>query len=269
MSASPSSGAIDFHAHIVVPEIYAVAKRDSIFARSYEDPSLDASAREAAEARAQFVIQGMAETDKRLAQMDMMGVGRQVLSASLVHQCTYLFEARESLTLERMLNDRMAAIVADHPDLYSALGGVPLQSPHLAVEELRRCMALGLSGVGISTRVGMKEIGEAEFHPFWAEAEKLGAVVYIHPAGNHDPRFGKHFLWNSVGQSFEEAMAVASLMYEGVLERLSRAQGRHLAWRRLYALLPRSYRTQLYREGIDPRQHEAHASRIYRAALLR
>ena len=41
----------------------------------------------------------------------------------------------------------------------------------------------------------------------WQAAEALRAVVFIHPAGNHDPRFRKWQLWNSIGQSFEEAMA--------------------------------------------------------------
>jgi aminocarboxymuconate-semialdehyde decarboxylase len=77
---------------------------------------------------------------------------------------------------------------------------------------------LKLSGVTISTRVRDIEIGDTSLRPFWAKAEELGAVVFIHPAGNPDARFKKHFLWNSVGQNFEEAMAIASLMYEGILD---------------------------------------------------
>ena len=77
---------------------------------------------------------------------------------------------------------------------------------------------LGFVGMNISTRVGEMEIGDARLRPFWEAAAEEGALIYIHPAGNPDPRFRKHFLWNSIGQSFEEAMAIASLMYEGVLE---------------------------------------------------
>jgi aminocarboxymuconate-semialdehyde decarboxylase len=62
------------------------------------------------------------------------------------------------------------------------------------------------------------EIGDRRLWPFWEKAAAHGAVVYIHPAGNPSPRFQRHFLWNSVGQNFEEAMAIASLMYEGVLD---------------------------------------------------
>jgi aminocarboxymuconate-semialdehyde decarboxylase len=77
---------------------------------------------------------------------------------------------------------------------------------------------LGLAGVGISTTAGDMELGDARLRPFWEKAEELGAVVYIHPAGNTGPRFEKWYLWNSIGQAFEEAMAIASLFYEGILD---------------------------------------------------
>jgi aminocarboxymuconate-semialdehyde decarboxylase len=95
--------------------------------------------------------------------------------------------------------------------------------PALAVAELERCVReLGLKGVAISTTAGPMELGDAALRPFWAKAEELGAVVYIHPGGNRDRRFKRFHLWNSVGQAFEEAMAIASLMYDGVLETFPR-----------------------------------------------
>jgi aminocarboxymuconate-semialdehyde decarboxylase len=91
--------------------------------------------------------------------------------------------------------------------------------PSLAVGELDRCMReLALKGVAISTTAAGMELGDAALRPFWEKAEALGAVVYIHPGGNRDRRFKRFHLWNSVGQAFEEAMAISSLMYDGVLE---------------------------------------------------
>ena len=65
---------------------------------------------------------------------------------------------------------------------------------------------------------GTMELGDPQLRAFWADAEALGSVVYIHPGGNRDRRFKRFHLWNSVGQAFEEAMAISSLMYDGVLE---------------------------------------------------
>ena len=216
-------GFIDVHAHAVMPDIYERTKAHSVFTRPPEGVALTDAMRAQAAQRADSVVAAMADMDERIAAMDAMGVGVQVLSVSLVHQCTYFAPPQESLALERRANDALAAHVARAPARFRAIGGVPLHAPELAARELRRFMAVpGFVGVGISTMAGEMEIGDRRLRPFWEEADALGALVYIHPAGNHDERFRKHFLWNSVGQSFEEAMAIASLMYEGVLEDFSR-----------------------------------------------
>jgi aminocarboxymuconate-semialdehyde decarboxylase len=200
-------GAVDFHAHLVDPAIYRETQAFSIFAQT-TDP-----------ARAAAVIARMADLDARIAAMDAMGVAVQVLSSSLVHQCSYDAEPDTALRLDAAMNERIAQAAAKHPARFRGLGSVPLQAPERAADELSRCIdSLGLSGVTISTRVRDREIGDPALRPFWERAEALGAVVFIHPAGNPDPRFRKWQLWNSIGQSFEEAMAVASLFYEGVLD---------------------------------------------------
>jgi aminocarboxymuconate-semialdehyde decarboxylase len=218
-SGRPSRCAIDFHAHLMIPDMYAVTAAHSMFVKSNADPTMNAEARKVVRQREAFVEQRMSDVTERIAHMDAMGVDMQVLSSSLVHQLTYWAEPQESLRLERMLNDRMAAVVATNPKRLIGLGGVPLAAPALAVAELTRCMReLGLAGVGISTTARDTELGDASLRPFWERAEELGAVVYIHPAGNTGARFEKWYLWNSIGQAFEEAMAIASLMYEGILE---------------------------------------------------
>lgn len=210
---------IDFHAHLLVPEVYAVTAAHSMFVKSNADPDMDEAARQVVRRCEAFVVGRMADTTDRIARMDAMGVDRQVLSSSLVHQATYWAEPRESLRLEQKLNDRMAEVTAANPRRLIGLGGVPLAAPELAVGELARCMTeLGLAGVGISTTARDMELGDARLRPFWEKAEELGAVVYIHPAGNTGARFAKWYLWNSIGQAFEEAMAIASLFYEGILD---------------------------------------------------
>jgi aminocarboxymuconate-semialdehyde decarboxylase len=211
--------AIDIHAHMMHLDVYAVTVKHSAFGKSTFDPNLSPEAKEKAKERSDFVCAKMSDAKERIAAMDQMGVDVQVLTASLVHQCTYWAEPDESLRLERMLNDRVAEMVATNPTRLIGLGSVPLQAPGLAAREAARCMSeLKLRGLNISTRAREMEIGDRRLWPFWEKAAEHDAIVYIHPAGNPDPRFQKHFLWNSVGQNFEESMAIASLMYEGVLE---------------------------------------------------
>jgi aminocarboxymuconate-semialdehyde decarboxylase len=210
---------IDFHAHLMLPEIYAVTGPHSMFVKSNTDPAMSEEARKGVCEREAVLVSRMSDVTERIVHMDAAGVDMQVLSSSLVQQSTYWAEPQESLRLERMLNDRMAAVVAANPKRLMGLGGVPLAAPALAVAELTRCMRdLGLAGVGVSTTARDMELGDAALRPFWERAEELGAVVYIHPAGNTGARFEKWYLWNSIGQAFEEAMAIASLMYEGILD---------------------------------------------------
>ena len=211
--------AIDFHAHIIVPEVYAVAAEHNIFSELPTDPGVTDEMRSQIKGRAGMVLARMSDISDRIAKMDAMGVDVQVLSASLVHQGLDWADAQTSLRLARTTNDWIAKAVAAHPARFVGLGTLPLHMPSLAVTELERCMGdLRLKGVAISTMAGVMELGDPQLRPFWVKAEALGAVVYIHPGGNRDRRFKRFHLWNSVGQAFEEAMAISSLMYDGVLE---------------------------------------------------
>ncbi len=218
-SAGARSFAIDVHAHLLVPEVFAQTAPHTLITKLPQVPPVSDEMKKKAAARAETVNREMADVSGRLAKMDVLGVDVQVLTSSLVHQRTDWADAETALGLDRKVNDRIAQAMRAAPSRFFGLGSVPLHAPKLAVVELERCVGeLGLRGVQISTSVGDRELGDAELRPFWAKAAELGAVVYIHPAGNPHPRFQRYYLWNSIGQSFEEAMAIASLMYDGVLE---------------------------------------------------
>ena len=78
--------AIDFHAHIIVPEVYALAAQHNIFSELPTDPGVTDDMRRSIKARAGTVLTRMSDLTDRIANMDAMGVDVQVLSASLVHQ---------------------------------------------------------------------------------------------------------------------------------------------------------------------------------------
>jgi aminocarboxymuconate-semialdehyde decarboxylase len=76
-----------------------------------------------------------------------------------------------------------------------------------------------LRGVQISTVVRGNELGDKTFYPFWHKAEQLNVPVFVHPAGNSDPRLKKFGLAFTVGQPYEEALAISSLIYEGIMDK--------------------------------------------------
>ncbi len=207
---------IDFHTHLIAPEVFAVTRSHGLHARL----GMRGAASLGGAAASDTALQKMTGTAERLADMDAMGVDMQVISPSLVHVGTYWADPDTALALDRKTNDAMAEAVARHPDRLVAIGTVPLHAPALAVKELTRCMTrLGLKGVTISTDVNGAEIGDAKFRPFWRAAERLGAAIFIHPAGNDAERLRRFGLSFHVGQPFEEALATCSLVFDGILDR--------------------------------------------------
>jgi aminocarboxymuconate-semialdehyde decarboxylase len=210
---------IDFHCHMRVPEVVAFCKGHGPDASVPEHPRYTPEARRLDREWSEMHRMRTADLPTRLKVMDEQGVDIQVLTPSGISQYTLWAPPEESLRMERKLNEGIAEMVAKKPERFVGLGSVPLHAPELAAKELGRCMKeLGLRGVQISSHAEGMELGDPKMKPFWAAAEKLGATIFLHPAGVTDRRYYPYHLWNSIGQPLEEAMGMCSLIYEGVLE---------------------------------------------------
>ena len=200
---------IDVHAHVLVPEVVKRTYEQSQYSRAVAGP----------DGVPEPLFKRMTEMPLRLTEMDATGVDIQVISPSIMQQCTYQMEPEEAIEMDRLGNDRVAEAVAQHPDRLVGLGSLPLHEVALSTAELERCVRdLNLRGVIISSHINGVELGDARLRPFWAKAEELGAVVFIHPAGNTDRRMLRNRLMITVGQPLEEAYALSSLVYEGVMD---------------------------------------------------
>ena len=214
---------LDIHAHMNLPDVMQWAKGHGV---THVEPPAERITEEMRKETIAWNTKNataMRDMSVRLAIMDRTGVDVQALSVSNVMSPTCWAPADEALKMQRRLNDRIAEMIAEHPDRFCGLGEIPLHSPALAIKEMQRCMnEPGFIGVQVSSSAGDMELGDKSLWPFWEKAEELGALVYLHPSGNTDPRLGPWQIWNSIGQPFEEAMAMASLMYEGVLDAFPR-----------------------------------------------
>ena len=209
---------IDFHAHFMTPEVFEATYPLSVIGK------LRAQADgKAVRPFPQAQVRRMTEPDLRFAAMDEMGVDIQVISPNILHQCSYALDPHESLRLERLNNEHAAELVARNPDRLVGIGSVPLQDVELAVKEMERATGeLRLKGIIVASRINETELGAPELRPFWRRAEALGVPIFVHPAGNADPRLERHSLLISLGQPLEEAYAQASLVYDGVLDEFPR-----------------------------------------------
>ncbi|MEK6328412.1 MAG: amidohydrolase family protein, partial [Actinomycetota bacterium] len=212
---------VDFHAHVVVPEITRdAAPAEEWRPRVYRDAD-GAQVVELGGRAIRAAVREFVGIDAILAEQERAGVDRVVLSP-WVPLLWYDAEPAEGLQRCRVQNDALTALVRSHPERVSALGAVPLQDPAAAASELEQLMARGvLSGVEVAASVRGTYLGDESFEVFWAAAESTGAVVFIHPTtrGFGASALGDYYLWNSVGNPLETTVTAAHMAMAGVLER--------------------------------------------------
>jgi aminocarboxymuconate-semialdehyde decarboxylase len=170
----------------------------------------------------------LTDLDARLAAMDAAGVDVQLVSPSPSHYYPFL-GPDHAVDVARRANTAVRELVDCAPDRLMGLGLAPLQHPSRMVEALEHAVTgCGLAGVEIGSygasadggQAGTVELSDPALEPFWAAAERLGAVVFLHPFGcSLDERLDRFYLANTVAQPAENAVALSHLIFSGVLDR--------------------------------------------------
>lgn len=212
----------DVHCHVLAP---AVERLVSGHPLREEEVSAGAAAMgvEATAVNVAMIsslLPRLTDLETRRADMDAMGVDVQVLSPSP----TQYYSWAEPGLAERIVegqNDAIADLCRRDPQHFIGLGAVSLQHPERAARQMETSLReRGFKGVEIPARVGEEDICERRFDVFWAKAEALGAIVFIHPWGTTlGTRLASHYLMNVIGQPFETTVCLSKLIFSGALDR--------------------------------------------------
>lgn len=166
------------------------------------------------------VSDGCWSVPRRIEDMGGMGVARQAISP-MPELLSYWLPLEDARAMVRYLNEQIAAMIARAPDRLLGLGAVPLQDIDASLLELEYALkTLKFRGVEIASHVNGVSIGERRFEPFFAEAERLGAAIFVHalrPAG-HDRIVGP-FIEQAVCFPGDIALACASMITGGIAMR--------------------------------------------------
>lgn len=224
-NAVAQAGVIDLHAHIVLREtIGAAGDYGPMIGRNDDGSPYFQIGSTYRLNGVKYEGSPFMDPDLRIQRMTERGIDFQVVSPNPLTYMHFI-PAGDAVRFCRVHNDALAKVVADRSQRLAGLAALPLQDPAAAAAELRRAVSeLGLVGASFGTDAPVT-LDDPSLDVLYAEAVRLDVPLFIHPgpagidgpAG--DPALKRFELDIIAGFAAQETLAVATLIYGGVLDR--------------------------------------------------
>ena len=210
---------IDLHTHYY-PEVFFQMLRDTPSEFSFAKDPTGRTIITHRGARFFGVTPPMSDPNKRLEDMDRVGIDVEVISLSTPN----IFFADETRQPEvaRILNDAYADLIAKHPARFKGFASIPMDAPDAAIEELHRAIdGLKLNGVVLLSNIKGRALTAPIYRPFFEEANRMNICIFLHPMlpANPEP-YTEYVLGPLVGFPFDTTLAVARMCFDGMLREL-------------------------------------------------
>lgn len=158
--------------------------------------------------------------EARMKECDEQMVDVQVLSTVPV-MFSYWAKDEDTLAVSRFFNDHIAEIVKKYPKRFVGLGTLPMQNEAMALAELKRCKEIGLKGIEMGSHINDWNLDRPELFAIFEACQELDMCVFVHPWDMMGKdKMEKYWLPWLVGMPAETSLAICSMIFGGVFERL-------------------------------------------------
>lgn len=194
--------------------------RIDVHAHHYPDKYIGCVARLRGETNFRIRAPGAAVTlEQRVDLLNQSGIRVQILSVGA--QQPYGTDANEAIGAAKLGNDLYAEVCARHGGHFAAFAALPLPHMDPALAELARALDdLGMVGVNLGCSIAGRALDAPEFEPLFAELDRRGAVLFLHPVGCGCGTLLEGFDLNfPLGAPFEDTVAALRLTLSGIVNR--------------------------------------------------
>jgi aminocarboxymuconate-semialdehyde decarboxylase len=214
-------GAIDIHHHYVPEQVIGEARRHGKALGIELSEDKDGTIYFSFNGGHKYPLQrGLTDVEPRFEMMEKGKIALAALDPS-TQLLGYDLKGEQAESWCRTYNECVNEFVQKYPGRFTAMAAVPIQEPARAARVLEHGVArLGFRGAYIATNVNHRYYDSEDYDPFWAKAQELDVLVFIHPdnpAGTE--LMGSFGLRLVCGNPADTTLSLGILIYSGVFDR--------------------------------------------------
>lgn len=223
MYCAPVLSIIDVHTHAIVPEALSrMAASHPEYGPSLFEEGGRRYLRYPGRGPLGPLPDAIFDPDLRRADMQRQGVDIQVIAIPPPN-FHYHVPAAVGAEFARIQNEELLALSDSQPDRFHLFATLPLQDIEAALAEIEYLAGLPrVRGVQIGSNVAGIDLDHPTLQPVWEALDESGLPVWLHAdqrAIAGADRLGDYYLQNLVGIPMESTIAIARLIFGGVLSR--------------------------------------------------
>ena len=217
---------IDIHTHMLPRRLYEAAQRG----QEWYGASLvrDSQGQEHVALRGTLLplppglLFGAAPEERIRLRKEQEGIDVQAVSI-VGYLWNYELDAQQGAAFCREVNQELAELQDAYSQNIVGLALLPLQDTRAAMQELEYAVKdLRLRGVALTTNVLGRSLDDPSLFPLFEAASSEKLALFCHPPSGHiaaAERMERYDFENIIGLPVETTLAIASLIFGGVLDR--------------------------------------------------